>query len=77
MNKGIYIDSYHTEAVVGISLRLRLVNFTKTPQYSIFAFCYCYIRRPSISGMIFAVKNVVLYVQIYGMYIYIYMVKKT
>ena len=29
LNKDIYIHSYHTEAVVGISLRLDLVYFTK------------------------------------------------
>ena len=43
-NKGIYIDSYCTDAVIGISLRLGLVSFTKTPQNLRFAFCFCYIR---------------------------------
>ena len=52
LNIGLYIDSHRNEADVGISLRLGLVSFTKAPQNIWFAFCYCYIRRPTIFRMI-------------------------
>ena len=31
LNNGVYIDSQHTDAVVGINLRLGRASFTKTP----------------------------------------------
>ena len=31
LNNVIYIDSYHTDSVVAINLRLGRVSFTKTP----------------------------------------------